>query len=276
MIQIATDSCADLSPELISQHGISVIPLQVFIDNKNILDGDLTLKELFSLVEATGQLPKTSAPAVGEFIKLFEKADETIYIGISSRLSATHQNACLAASHFSDKKIHIVDSLNLSTGIGLLTLKAVDLRDQGRSAEQIEKDILETKSKVCTSFVIDTMEYLYKGGRCNALQAIFGSMLRIRPVIEVRQDGTMGVKEKVRGNRLKALNSMLEDFKNHLPDIDFHRVFITHTGCDDDAEYLKTELLKIAPIENVLITYAGATIGSHCGPNTIGILFLRK
>ncbi len=277
MIDITTDSCSDLSPEIITQRNIRVLPLQVFINNQNFRDGDVSPQQLFKMVEESGNLPKTAAPSIAEFAEFFKTPGETIYIGISSKLSATLPNSILALDLLdSNKKVYIVDSLNLSTGIGLLVLKAADLRDAGWSAPQIWEEIQRWVPKVRTSFIIDTMEYLYKGGRCTALQAIVGSVLKIRPIIEVRSDGTLGVKEKIRGSRLKGLNTMLEDFKSHLPNVDPARAFVTHTGCDDDAAYLAEEIRKTGAVQEVIITTAGATISSHCGPNTIGILYMVK
>jgi DegV family protein with EDD domain len=271
-----TDSCADLSQELLEKHQIRSIPLQIFINNQNIHDGDLSIQELFDLVSQTGQLPKTSAPSIKEFIDFFSPAAQGIYIGISSQLSATIQTSRLALAELDRQDIRIIDSLNLSTGIGYLALQAADLRDAGKSLDEIAAEVQATVPKIRTSFIIDTMDYLYKGGRCTALQAIFGSMLKIRPVIEVRQDGTLGVKDKIRGARSKALQSLLDDFRANLDKIDLRRVFVTRTDCQEDAEFLKAELLKIAPIQEVLITTAGATIASHCGPGTIGILYSLK
>ncbi|MEN4013388.1 MAG: DegV family protein [Bellilinea sp.] len=277
MIDITTDSCADLSKELISSRSIRVIPLQVFIENQNLKDGEISTQELFNRVEASGSLPKTAAPSVAEFARFFETPGETIFIGISSKLSATVPNSLLSLDLINpDKNVYILDSLNLSIGIGLLVLKAADLRDQGYSAVEIVETLRQLTPKVRTSFIIDTMEYLYKGGRCTALQAIFGSVLKIRPVIEVREDGTLGVKDKLRGGRQKGLKSLLDDFISHLDEMDLKRVFITHTGCDQDAAYLAQEIRKSSPVEEVLITTAGATISSHCGPNTIGILYMVK
>ncbi len=276
MIQILTDSCADLSTEILERRQIRSIPLQVFINNQNYHDGDLSLQELFSLVTQTGQLPKTSAPSIQEFVHFFERSEKSIYIGISSRLSATIQTSLLAMQELDGHQIHIVDSLNLSTGIGLLVLKAADLRDSGLPQAEITAEIHNLIPKIRTSFIIDTMDYLYKGGRCSALQAIFGSILKIRPIIEVRSDGTLGVKDKIRGMRQKALDSLLADFRANLPNIHLQRVFITHTDCPQDAAYLYDELGKIAPIQEIIITTAGATIASHCGPATIGVLYALK
>lgn len=277
MVDITTDSCADLSRDLITNRNIRVIPLQVFIENQNLKDGDISSAELFSRVQTSGSLPKTAAPAVAEFARFFDVPGETIFIGISSKLSATMSNSRLALDLLdAQKKVQLVDSLNLSTGVGLLTLKAADLRDQGLDAAEIVESVRQLIPKVRTSFIIDTMEYLYKGGRCTALQAIFGSVLKIRPVIEVRQDGTLGVKDKLRGGRQKGLNALVKDFIAHRDQLDLTRVFITHTGCDGDAAYLADVIRKSVPVEELLITTAGATISSHCGPNTIGIMYALK
>jgi DegV family protein with EDD domain len=276
MPDILTDSTADLSSDLLQAYRIEHVPLQVYIQQKSYLDGELSLPQLFQAVEQSGELPKTSAPPVSEFMHRFEQADEPIFIGISTQLSATTQNAQLAAQQLPGKSIAVINSLNLSTGIGLLVLLAAELRDQGCSREEIVRQVEAATPKIRTSFVIDTLDYLHKGGRCSAMTAIVGSLLSIRPVIAVQPDGTLGVKEKIRGSRRKALQSMLTDFQAHLPEIDLQRVFITHTGCDADAEMLKQALLAMAPIGEVLITLAGATVASHCGPNTIGILYRLK
>lgn len=279
MIQILTDSCSDLSPELIKRYNIHIVPLWVTIKEKTYRDGvDITSpQQLFLMANATGQLPKTSAPSVGEMVTFFNGIPgDLIFISIGSKLSATNQNAIIAAQNLPDRKIRVIDSANLSTGIGLLVIKAAELRDLGKSMDEIEKEILATVPRVRTSFVIDTLDYLYKGGRCSALENIVGSLLKIRPVIEVRQDGTLGVKDKTRGARSKALASMLEACAKDLPGIDLHRIFVTHSGCDADAEAIASELAKMANIDDICITTAGATISSHCGPNTIGILYIMK
>ncbi len=276
-MEIFADSCCDLSPDQIKNYNIHVVPLGVFIAGESYLDGvNITSPELFNLVKKTGKLPNTSAPAQGAYYEAFKPYDDIVYISISSKLSASNQNSLIAAEALSGKKIQVVDSLNLSTGIGLLVLKAAEMRDAGHSSDEIVAELIAQRDKTNTSFVVDTLDYLYMGGRCTALEMIFGSMLKIRPVIEVKPDGTLGVKEKISGVRKKSLDSMLLDFKAKLPNVDLHRVFVTHAYCDKDAQYLKEELLKLAPIEEVCITYAGATISSHCGPDCIGILFFTK
>jgi DegV family protein with EDD domain len=277
MIHILADSCSDLSPELIDQFRIEQIPLNVFINNQSYLDNvNITRHQLFAYVDETGVLPKTSAPTVESMERFLDRDGEVIFIPISSSLSATYQTAVLAKNNLPNRTIYVVDSKNLSTGIAHLVIKAIELRDSGLSADEIIKEIEGLIPCIHTSFVIDTLDYLYMGGRCSAMQHVFGSLLKIRPVIEVRPDGTLGMRQKIGGSRKKALQALVDDFQENASTIDPHRVFITSTGCDEDADFLKQELLKILPIENLDVTYAGATVSSHCGPNTIGILYITR
>jgi DegV family protein with EDD domain len=275
MVNIITDSTSDLSPDIAAEFNLQVVPLSVTIGGEVYFDGvDILQKDLFTLVKKHGELPKTAAPSVGEFTKAFDRPDESIFIGISSNLSATIQNAILASEMQPAGKVTIIDSLNLSTGVGLLVLRAAELRDRGLPVETIKKEILAAIPKVRTSFVIDTMEYLYKGGRCTALQAFAGSVLKIHPIIEVQKDGLLGVKEKARGTLRKGYQNMLDDFEAHLPELDRQRVFVTHT-CDgsEDVQFLVEEVKRIASPQEVRITQAGSVISSHCGPGTAGILY---
>jgi DegV family protein with EDD domain len=278
MVNIITDSTADLGTEIVAQFNLMVVPLLVTIGGRDYRDGvDIQQLQLFSLVGSHGELPKTAAPSVGEFSKAFDLPGESVFIGISSHLSATIQNARLAAGMLPVGKVRIVDSLNLSTGVGLLALRAAELRDLGLSAEEIEKDLLSSVARVRTSFVIETMDYLYKGGRCTALQAIAGSILKIHPIIEVRADGTLGVKEKTRGSLQKGLQMILDDFTEHLSDLDPGRIFVTTTSSNtDDINYLVDEIRRIANPKDIRVTRAGSVISSHCGPGTTGILYFVK
>ena len=277
MVKIIADSCCDLSSELIKKFDIEIIPLNVLVNGRNYLDGlELSPEQLFEAVKTSGELPKTSAPSVAAFAQVFEKYPEFIYISISSKLSASYQSAVIALESLPGVKGVLIDSLNLSTGIGLLVLKAAELAQIGKSLDEITATLEEMIPSVNSSFVIDTLDYLYMGGRCSSMEHVIGSILKIRPVIEVRSDGTLGVREKVSGSRKKGLNALLENFAKHKDAIDPSRVFITHTVCPEDALYLKTEIEKMLPIKEICITDAGATIASHCGPNTIGILFFAK
>lgn len=275
MAHIITDSTADLGSDLAAQYQLRVIPLYVYVNNQMHRDGiDITMQDLFRSVEKTGRLPKTSAPTVPDFMEYFDQPGESIYIGVSSQLSATMQNALMAQQSCAPGKVYVIDSKNISSGIGLLALRAADLRDQGLPAAEIFEQISKLVPKVRTSFMIETLDYLYKGGRCSAIQNLMGGLLHIRPVIAVRPDGTLGVKGRTRGTRQKGLQFMLDDFRDNLDQINLERVFVTHTSCPEDAEILCSELLKIAPIQQVHITTAGSVVSSHCGPGTIGILYL--
>ena len=275
MIRIITDSTADLDTEMAQKHNIEIIPLSVNIGGKTYQDGlELRSENLFPLVEQVGELPKTAAPSAGEFQNLFEQPEECIYIGISSGLSASIQNARVGAQGLEPGKVRIIDSLNVSSGTGLLVLRAADLRDQGCSAEEIEQEILALVPKVRTIFIIDTMEYLYKGGRCSALQMFAGSLLKIRPIIEIKPDGSMGVKDKSRGSRHKGLQMLLDDLETQLADVNPQRVCISHTGCYEDADFMASEISRLLPTAEVYSFITGSVVSSHGGPDTLGLEFM--
>jgi DegV family protein with EDD domain len=267
MVTIITDSTADLSPELTNRFQIVVVPLEINIENQTFMDGvNLTTPQLFQLISEKNQMPQTAAPSIGAFIEAFNRPGEIFFTGLSSTFSAAFQNATLAAQELEKDKVHLVDSLNLSTGIGLLVCKAAELRDQGMPAAQIAQIISDNVPKVHTSFLIETTDYLYKGGRCSAIQHLVGSLLKIRPIIEVDCSGKMEVKEKLRGTRKKALGSMLIDLENNLSQLDRHRIFVTHTGCDNDAQYLANEIKKICAPDEVCITLHYHRRGCRCQP----------
>lgn len=277
MVKILTDSTSDLSPALVAQYDIRVVPLKVHIGGENLDDDfDFTPADLFARVEAHGELPKTSAPSVGDFFEYFKNEEEIIYIGISSRLSASVGNAKVAAQTLSDGRARVIDSRTLSSGIGLLALLAAELRDAGRGLDEIERQVKAAVPRVKMSFVIDTMDYLYKGGRCSALQHLVGSLLKLHPVIYALPNGTLDVKETLRGSRKRALRSLLDDFEANLDIVDLHRVFVTHSAYPDGSNGLKAALTELASIEELLVTEAGAVVSSHCGPKTIGILYMSK
>lgn len=282
-INIITDSTADLSRELLTRHGISVVPLMVQFDDDSYQDGvEIDTQRLFKLVGDKRKLPKTASPSPGAFQEAFAAATkeggQAIYIGISSKFSATVQNARLAADLFPEGQVRVFDSYNLSTGIGLLVLYACDLVQQGKTADEIMAALEAARPKVRTSFVIDTLEYLHMGGRCNSVQALLGSVLKLRPIIAV-EDGAMNVATKIRGPRQKSFDWMLANFEADVKQgvVRPERVFITHTGVHEDALYLAEQIRQIMPaVHEVLETAAGSVVGSHCGPGTIGILYLQK
>lgn len=279
-VKIFADSTCDLTPDIIKQYDISVIPLYVGFDDGTLRDGvDITAAELFKKVDEIRKLPKTSAPSPIDFYNQFkpfiDQGKDIIYIGLSSGLSATVQNATIAAGEFPEGRIEVVDSMNLSTGIGLLVLKACDFAREGMDIHQIAKELRIRVPKIKTSFIVDTLDYLYMGGRCSALQNFMSGVLQIRPVIKV-VDGKMILGDKVRGKREKALNTMLDNVLMDKDNIELDRIMVTHSmGCAD-SEYLKEKLKENLSVKEVIVTVAGCVISSHCGPNTIGILYFIK
>lgn len=276
-IPIFIDSTADLNATLLNRYQLEIIPLNVHLNGKSYRDGiDLTTEQLFALIDTHGTLPTTSAPAIGDFVTAFSGHTDGIFIGISSKLSATVNNARLAAETILDSRIRVVDSLTLSSAIGLLALKAADMRDAGASIDEIQASVEAARANVRMSFVLETMRYLYLGGRCTALQSLAAGMLKIRPIIAGMPDGTLGLKAKIRGSRARALDALLEDFAQALPAVDLRRVFVTHAAAAEDAAYLAEQLGSLAAIQEIHITTAGAVISSHCGPGTVGILYLTQ
>lgn len=279
-IKIITDCTSDLTPELYKKLDIEVIPLTVSIGGKTYDDiSEIDSEKLFQLVKEYGELPKTASVSPATFLNYFNKHLENgydvLYMGIGAGFSASYQNARLAASELPEGRVRIVDSGNLSSGIGLLLLKAAKFRDQGDSLEEIARKLEELVPLVRTQFAINTLAYLHKGGRCSGTSRIIGTLLKVKPIIRV-VDGKMEVAKKPRGKYQKALDTLLEYFKNDSDNIDTENVMVTHSLADEDAVYLKKEIAKIADIENIYETKASAVIATHCGPRTIGILYILK
>jgi DegV family protein with EDD domain len=279
-IKIFTDSTNDLSKEILERYNIDVIPLYVSFEEKSFKDGvEIDTDTLYTLVEEYNKLPKTSAPSPLNYYNAFkpyiDNGFDLIYVAISSKLSSAIQSATLASKEFPEGKIVIVDSYNLSSGIGLQVMKAAEFAEMGLSIHEIKEKLKDISPKVKTAFVIETLDYLYKGGRCSALENFFGGVLQIKPIIKV-VNGAMILGQKSRGKKRKALNIILEDTIKDRDNIDENRILVTHSFGLEDALYLKEELLKSIPGADVIITDAGCVISSHCGKNTVGILYIKK
>lgn len=280
-VKIITDSTNDLTAEILGNLGISVVPLFVDFGEESYQDGiDITPEKLFKLVKEKKTLPKTAAPSPYDFVKYFKKYIDEGYdivaVTISSQMSSTYQNAVLAAAEFPEGRIKVVDSRSLSSGVGSVAMIASQYAAKGMSAGEIANKLEEIIPKVKVGFVIDTLEYLYKGGRCNVLQSIVGSMLKVRPIIRV-VEGRMILSDKVRGEKKKALDKMLADAVADKDNIDFNRIIITHSlGSEEEAEYLKKQLSENIPGQDIYITQAGCVISSHCGTKTIGIIYVNN
>lgn len=276
---ILSDSTCDLSPELIDRYGITINPLYAVLDGKQYRDGlEIDPDGIYGFVAKNGRLPKTAASSVGdheEFFRPFlERGDEIVYFTISSQMSVNYNNAVTAAD--GNPKIHIIDSENLSTGVGLQVLRAAELAAEGKTADEICDEITEMRPRVDTSFIIDTVDYLYKGGRCSAIAALGANMLKLHPCIEVK-NGAMGVGKKYRGKMRDVLQTYARARLSDIDSVDKHRVFITHSGCpQENIDAVYDVVSSVADFDEIAVTRAGCTVSCHCGPGTLGVLFVRK
>lgn len=278
-ILIASDSTCDLSPELIEQNNIKILPLGVSLGENNFTDGvDITPDDIYVHYEKTKQLPKTAAVNVAEFSAFFEKyvneGYSIVMFTISAQMSSTYNNARLAAEEF--EGVYAVNTENLSTGGGLLVLSACQMAKEGMSAKEIAEKCEQIAKRVDASFVIDSLEFLYKGGRCSALEALGANLLQLKPCITVR-GGKMGVGKKYRGKFGDVLKKYISDQLGNGENLELDYVFVTHAGCDPQIVDACVEQVKsLVPFKNLFVTRAGCTISSHCGRNTLGVLFIRK
>ena len=277
-IKISADSTCDLSPELIETYNIGITPLYIEKGGQNCRDGmDITPQEIFDYVRSGKGVCRTAAVNVGDYTAFFKKCrenyDAVIHFNISSDFSSCYQNACTAAAEF--ENVYVVDSRNLSTGIALLVLDAAERAEKGEDPKEIAALMRETAKKVEASFVIDTLFYLQKGGRCSALAALGANLLKLKPCIEVK-DGKMGVGKKFRGNLSNVMEQYTDTRLNGVhPEL--RRVFITHSGIDQAIiDRVVARVKELQPFEEILVTRAGCVVSNHCGPNTLGVLFIEK
>ncbi len=280
-IKVIVDSTCDLTKEEIAANEIEVMPLSVVFGKEVYRDMvEINTEQLYKIVEQRGELPKTSAVNVGEIENYFKKYRDEGYqiicITISSLLSSTYQNACIAAEDIDKDNIRVVDSMNLSTGIGLLIMKACKFIKEGLSLDEVYTKVCDLRDKVRSQFVIETFDYLYKGGRCNSLIKFVGTLLKIRPVIVVRE-GKMDTDKKPIGKPVKGWNAVLDYLKDDIANgytIDLDHIYVTDSGTEEGRKYLVEQVKTLLPDANVTPTSAGSVIGSHCGPNTIGVLYI--
>ena len=277
-IIITSDSTQDLGAELLQKYSIAVHPLIVSMGDDVYADGEVTPDDLYAYFDKTGNLSKTAAPgpdATENFLKQFvDQGYTVIHFSISSSMSATYNIHRMAAEELGN--VYVIDSANLSTGIGLQVIYAAELLKAGKSAEEIVAAVKEYQKKVDASFVVDTLEYLHKGGRCSSVAALGANLLKLKPCIEVK-NGSMGVGKKYRGRYSDVLLSYVKERLADKENIDGSRVFVTHSGCSQEIIDSVVAAVKAEyPFKEVFVTRAGCVISSHCGPNTLGVLFARK
>ncbi len=279
-VRVSADSTCDLSQEILEQYDIGIVPLYIILGEKTCRDGiDCTKQDLYDFAEKTGRLGSTAAVPIADYYEYFrqrlETCDQLVHFTISSDMSACYQNAC-AAGAMLDGRVFVVDARNLSTGIGHLAMDAVELARAGKDGGEIQAVLNEKKAKLNVSFVLDTLKYLYKGGRCSGVAALGANLLNLKPCIEVH-DGAMGVGKKYRGALKKTFEAYIRDRLEGRDDIDYHRIFITDSGVDRELIRELMDLIRsLGPFEEIWNTQAGCTIANHCGPNCMGILYYNK
>lgn len=278
-IKITSDSTCDLSAEQLKQHNIDLFPMSITMGERCLRDGvDVTPDDIYAHVDAGGDICTTSALNIADYTDRFsafsKDYDAVIHINISAEFSSCHQNALLAAQEFDN--VYVVDSRNLSTGHGHVVLRAAELAESGMAAEDIVKELNAFTPKVDASFILSRLDYMKKGGRCSSVVALGANLLHLRPCIEV-VGGKMQVGKKYRGAYDKCVDQYVRDRLAHPEDLDLSRIFITHSGvADSSIEAARKAVEDCAHFQEVLITRAGCTVSSHCGPGTLGILFLHK
>ena len=278
-IKITADSTCDLSPALLEKYDITLAHLIVNKNGEEFIDGvTITPADIFAHVAAGGDLCSTAALGVGDYQDLFAKFasdyDAVVHISISSEFSSSYQNAYLAATEFDN--VRVIDSRNLSTGQGLVVLAACEMGESCTDLDKICADLVELTGRVEASFVLDQLKYMVKGGRCSSAAALGANLLNLKPCIEVR-DGKMSVVKKYRGNFTKCLTSYVKDRLEGREDLDTKRLFITRTPVSEDSyTAVKEAVANYSNFDEVIESEAGCTVSCHCGPGTLGVLFIRK
>lgn len=277
MVRITTDSTADLGADY-EKENIGVLPLNVNLGEDSFLDGETIFpQDIFRVYGERHILPKTAARSPEAFREFFQKyldaGDEVVHVNLSSKISMTHANAATAAREL--QGVYVVDSLSLSTGTGLLVLYACELAKQGVPAKEIAERVRARIPFVQASFVVDTMEYLHKGGRCSALTRLAATVLRIKPTILVR-DGAMEVGRKYMGSFDKIITKYVEATLAQYDNPDYSRIFVTHSfAAPETVQKVKDKIRAMAPFKEIKETTAGSTITAHCGKGTLGILYIN-
>ena len=278
-IKILADSTCDLSAEQVQKLDLEIVPLTVIKDGQQYLDNvTITPAEIFAHVAAGGDLCSTTAVSIGEYQDVFEKFskdyDALVHINIGSGFSSSYQNACLAAQEFDN--VYVIDSQNLSTGQGLVVLEACRLAQTATDIHAMVQELNQFTSRGEASFLVDNLTYLVKGGRCSSAKALGANLLNLKPCIEVR-NGKMVVGKKFRGNFKKSLPAYVKERLDGREDLDYSNIFITNTPVDDDCYAAVVEAVNTyGKFENIYKTDAGCTVSCHCGPGTLGVLFVRK
>lgn len=282
MVKIIADSTCDLSQDLLIKYDISILPLHVLLGEEEYLDGrTITPDKIYEWSDAHKTTPKTSAPSLTEAMELMkpyvEEEREIVCFSISDEMSTSGNVMRLAAAELqAEHLVTVINSANLSTGIGHLVIEAAIFAQNGLKGKEIAEEIDKLKPLVRASFVVDTLTYLHRGGRCSSVAALAGSALKLHPKIVV-ENGRMEASKKYRGKIDYVILSYVRDMEAELKVAKKDRVFITHSGCDEEVIVsVQSYLEELQIFDEILVTRAGGVISSHCGPGTLGVLFITK
>lgn len=282
MVKIIADSTCDLTKDLTEKYNISILPLHILLGEAEYEDGvDITQAEIFAWSDRNKTTPKTSAPSIEHAVEIFEKelkdATELVVFTISEDMSTTANVCRMAAEEIeAEDRVHVVNSENLSTGIGLTVIEAAIMAKEGKTGAEIVEAVADIIPRVRASFVVDTLEYLYRGGRCSGLSAMLGTAIKLHPRIVVK-GGKMSSDKKYRGKMSSVTVSYAKDLESELMNAKKDRVFITHTSNDRELiECVRSYLKGLNIFDEILETTAGGVISSHCGPGTLGVLFISN
>ena len=282
MVKIIADSTCDLSRDLIEKYDISILPLHIHLGDEEYEDGvNIFPDDIYKWSDANNTTPKTSAPSIDEVMDLFRpflaEGKEIVCFTISAEMSAAFNVARMAAEELeAEDKVAVINSENLSTGIGLQVIEAAIMAQEGKSAAEIKAAIDELKTRVRASFVVDILTYLHRGGRCSAVAALAGGMLKLHPCILV-ENGKMRPDKKYRGKLNSVILEYAKDLEEGLKHAKKDRVFITHSGCaPETVEKVKEYLTELNYFDEIIETRAGGVVSSHCGPGTLGVLFIEE
>lgn len=274
MINILTDSTADIPKNLAENYQIGIIPAYIHINGVAYKDGEeIQPDRLFNEVKLTKAFPTTSAPSPGDFLKFFNRKGSSIFISLSSQLSTTYKNAQLALKELADKTIDVIDGQSISTGYGQVVIQAAKWRNEGMDYAELGIRIRERLNKTRGVLILDTLDYLYRGGRCSKIDHLFSSLLSIKPVLRMKPDGTLGVYQKVRGSREKTLDALTKYFLKEMEKENIPEIYITHYDGEEEAKLLSERILSIGEPIKIHITEVGCALATHSGPRPLGIAY---
>lgn len=276
MIKIISDSTCDLSPELIARYNIDVVPLHIILGQEDYKDGQISPEDIYRWSDETRLSPKTAAVSMKDALAAFApyKGQDVVAFTISGSMSSTYNVLRMAAEQTDPERFHVIDTRSLSTGVGLLVIAAAEMAAQGKSAAEIVAAIQADRALVRASFVVDTLTYLHRGGRCSSVAALMGGALKLHPRITVAE-GKMSATKKYRGRMERVIRDYVSDLTEEMQSARKAHVFITHSGCDEETiSAVRTMLEEQNHFAEIHVTRAGGVISSHCGPGTLGVLFI--